>query len=239
MIMAENKNIPTTIKVGIVRPISSIDKKHTYQHWEEVQESIKEGLIDDDKYKFDIQLVSDSSNSDLIQNTIIKNLSESDVIIADLSCHNPNVFFEIGVRMAFRKPCILILENGGKSPFDLSSIRYLKYPQTLHCFQLREFQKELLAAVKSSYEEYHKKNGTVGYSGLFTEVTIKNTDLNQEEITSIDSLHKQIDYLVSLVKDIKKLTTDDPFYYSRLAHPTTVNVKKRTGSMGGLSELLK
>nr|DAJ56329.1 MAG TPA: Blasticidin M [Bacteriophage sp.] len=223
--MAENKNIPNTIKVGIVRPISGIDEKHTYQHWEEVQESIKEGLTDDDEYKFDIQLVSDSSNSDLIQNTIIKNLSESDVIIADLSCHNPNVFFEIGVRMAFRKPCILILEDGGKSPFDLSSIRYLKYPQTLHCFQLRQFQKELLEAVKSSYVEY-KKNESVGYSGLFTEVKIKNIALKEEEITSIDSLNHKINELVSLVKDMKKPTINDALYYVNLLNSANLNNKK-------------
>lgn len=225
MIMAENENIPNTIKVGIVRPISGIDEKHTYQHWEEVQESIKEGLTDDDKYKFDIQLVSDSSNSDLIQNTIIKNLSESDVIIADLSCHNPNVFFEIGVRMAFRKPCILILEDGGKSPFDLSSIRYLKYPQTLHCFKLRQFQKELLEAVKSSYEEY-TKNESVGYSGLFTEVKIKNIALKEEEITSIDSINNKINELVSLVKDIKKPTIDNPYYYYSWLNSAYLNNKK-------------
>ena len=225
MIMAENKNIPNTIKVGIVRPISGIDEKHTYQHWEEVQESIKEGLTDDDKYKFDIQLVSDSSNSDLIQNTIIKNLSESDVIIADLSCHNPNVFFEIGVRMAFRKPCILILEDGGKSPFDLSSIRYLKYPQTLHCFKLRQFQKELLEAVKSSYVEY-KKNESVGYSGLFTEVKIRNVALKEEEITSIDSLNNKINELASLVKDIKKPTINDALYYVNLLNSANLNNKK-------------
>lgn len=224
--MAENKNIPNTIKVGIVRPISGIDEKHTYQHWEEVQESIKEGLTDDDKYKFDIRLVSDSSNSDLIQNTIIKNLSESDVIIADLSCHNPNVFFEIGVRMAFRKPCILILEDGGKSPFDLSSIRYLKYPQTLHCFQLRKFQEELLAAVKSSHEEY-TKNNSVGYSGLFTEVKIKDTDLNQEEITSIDSLRKKIEDLTSLLKDIRMPIIYDQFYNSRMIHDKPIRNKLR------------
>ena len=223
--MAENKNIPNTIKVGIVRPISGIDEKHTYQHWEEVQESIKEGLTDDDKYKFDIQLVSDSSNSDLIQNTIIKNLSESDVIIADLSCHNPNVFFEIGVRMAFRKPCILILEDGGKSPFDLSSIRYLKYPQTLHCFKLRQFQKELLEAVKSSYVEY-KKNESVGYSGLFTEVKIRNVALKEEEITSIDSLNNKINELASLVKDIKKPTINDALYYVNLLNSANLNNKK-------------
>ena len=223
--MAENKNIPNTIKVGIVRPISGIDEKHTYQHWEEVQESIKEGLTDDDEYKFDIQLVSDSSNSDLIQNTIIKNLSESDVIIADLSCHNPNVFFEIGVRMAFRKPCILILEDGGKSPFDLSSIRYLKYPQTLHCFQLRQFQKELLEAVKSSYVEY-KKNESVGYSGLFTEVKIKNIALKEEVITSIDSLNHKINELVSLVKDMKKPTINDALYYVNLLNSANLNNKK-------------
>lgn len=238
--MAEKKNIPNTIKVGIVRPISGIDEKHTYQHWEEVQESIKEGLTDDDKYKFDIQLVSDSSNSDLIQNTIIKNLSESDVIIADLSCHNPNVFFEIGVRMAFRKPCILILEDGGKSPFDLSSIRYLKYPQTLHCFQLRQFQQELLAAVKSSHEEYTKSE-SVGYSGLFTEVKIKKIALEEEEITSIDSLNNKINELVSLVKDMKKTTIDNPYYYYlSLQNSANLNNKKEKDSvMSKISELLK
>lgn len=50
--------------------------------------------------------------SDIIQSTIINDLLDADLVIADLSDHNPNVLFELGVRMAHDKPIALIRAEG-------------------------------------------------------------------------------------------------------------------------------
>ena len=52
------------------------------------------------------------------------------LVIADLSEHNPNAFFEIGYRFALKKPIIHIKSKEYKIPFDIASIRTLDYDIT-------------------------------------------------------------------------------------------------------------
>ncbi|MBA2760494.1 MAG: hypothetical protein H0U39_00765 [Segetibacter sp.] len=52
----------------------------------------------------------------------------ADLVIADLSIHNANVFYELGVRHALRdKKTYLIRCSIDEIPFDLKTDRYLSY----------------------------------------------------------------------------------------------------------------
>jgi hypothetical protein len=59
------------------------------------------------------------SGSDVIQSTIINDLDAADLVIVDLSEHNPNVLFELGMRIAFDKPVCLIRAKGTAAIFDI------------------------------------------------------------------------------------------------------------------------
>ncbi|WP_314662347.1 hypothetical protein [uncultured Selenomonas sp.] len=64
---------------------------------------------------------------DKIDQTIITHLESADLVIADLSDHNPNAFFELGYRTALKKPLIHIAAEGESLPFDVSGIRTIFY----------------------------------------------------------------------------------------------------------------
>ena len=64
---------------------------------------------------------------DKIDQTIITQLETADLVIADLSGHNPNAFFELGYRSALKKPLIHIAAEGESLPFDVSAIRTIFY----------------------------------------------------------------------------------------------------------------
>ena len=56
---------------------------------------------------------------------------EADVVICDITVHNANVFYELGVRHALRKKHTVLIKgdpSADTTPFDLSTDRYLKYP---------------------------------------------------------------------------------------------------------------
>jgi tetratricopeptide (TPR) repeat protein len=56
-------------------------------------------------------------------------LTASDLVVADLAVANANVYYEIGVRHAARRPgCVLIAPEWAKALFDLEQIRHLPYP---------------------------------------------------------------------------------------------------------------
>ncbi len=63
------------------------------------------------------------SESGIITHQIIVHIVEDPLVIADLTGHNANVFYELALRHATRKPVIQIIEKGQQIPFDVAAMR--------------------------------------------------------------------------------------------------------------------
>lgn len=63
----------------------------------------------------------------LITNQIIEHVIESELVVADLSGKNPNVFYELALRHAVRKPLIQLIRRGEELPFDVAAMRTIPY----------------------------------------------------------------------------------------------------------------
>jgi hypothetical protein len=60
-------------------------------------------------------------------------IADADIVIADISLHNANVFYELGVRHAIRKRTTVLIRTrveGNDTPFDIQGIRYISYSAT-------------------------------------------------------------------------------------------------------------
>ncbi len=63
-----------------------------------------------------------------IREDMFQQLLLADLVIADISLHNPNVFYELGIRHALRgRQTFLIRAKLDDVPFDLKTDRYLEY----------------------------------------------------------------------------------------------------------------
>jgi hypothetical protein len=72
------------------------------------------------------------AGSDVIQSTIINQLLNADLVIADLTDHNPNVLFELGIRIAKELPVAIIKAEGTGPIFDVDNMmRVLPYSPNL------------------------------------------------------------------------------------------------------------
>lgn len=58
-----------------------------------------------------------------ISRSIVERIINSEMIIADISDKNPNVFYEIAIRNAVKKPIIIIRSPEQKPPFDIQDKR--------------------------------------------------------------------------------------------------------------------
>jgi len=58
---------------------------------------------------------------------IIEQLIKADLVIADISGANPNVYYELGIRHSVGKPAIVLLNQAENSPFDLVHTRHISY----------------------------------------------------------------------------------------------------------------
>ena len=74
--------------------------------------------------------VDQINDSDSITQTIIDKLLSSELVIADISGHNPNVFFEMGYRKCTDKPIIHLKKKGETIPFDVNTVRTCEYDLT-------------------------------------------------------------------------------------------------------------
>jgi hypothetical protein len=54
---------------------------------------------------------------------VLERVLESELVIADLTDHNPNVFYELAVRHASQKPVIHVIASEQKIPFDVADLR--------------------------------------------------------------------------------------------------------------------
>lgn len=103
----------------------------------------------------------------LIHAEIIRHLEQADLVLADLSNHNPNVFFELGIRTSLDRPVVLVKDaRTGMIPFDLGTINVLSYDETLATWTLQEEIKRLSEHVSNVPTGDPNGNAMWRYFGL-------------------------------------------------------------------------
>ena len=74
---------------------------------------------------------SDIYRPSVILQDIIQGLADSEVVVAEITPTNANVFYELGYAHALGKPVILLAEEGTRLPFDLSGYRVIFYKDAI------------------------------------------------------------------------------------------------------------
>lgn len=71
----------------------------------------------------------------IFQETILQRIynqiDKADLIIADMTGRNPNVFYEVGYAHALNKPTILLTQNADDIPFDLKHFPHIVYDKKI------------------------------------------------------------------------------------------------------------
>jgi tetratricopeptide (TPR) repeat protein len=89
-------------------------------------------------------LTSETGN---IPRQIITDLAEADIVIADLSERNANVYFELGIRHVLaRSGTIHLVEEDKALPFDVAQYRAIKY--STHFTKIEAVQKAIQQAIR-------------------------------------------------------------------------------------------
>lgn len=59
----------------------------------------------------------------MITGQVIDHVTRARLVIADLSFGNPNVYYELALRHAVRKPIVQLIRSADKLPFDVGQFR--------------------------------------------------------------------------------------------------------------------
>ncbi len=139
-------------KCGLIMPISAIDSCSA-EHWSEVNGLITESIESITDYNFKVSMVSDADEIGVIQKRIVQNIYSSDIVVCDVSGKNPNVMFELGLRLAFDKPTVIVKDESTDYSFDTSIIEHVTYPRDLRFSKIVLFKKKLAEKVAATYKK--------------------------------------------------------------------------------------
>ena len=76
---------------------------------------------------FDVLRANDIRSTQNVMRDIFEAITKSDLIVADLTGSNPNVFYELGIAHALKRPVILLTQIIDDVPFDLRTYRLIEY----------------------------------------------------------------------------------------------------------------
>ena len=167
-------------------PISEMDG-YSESHWAQVFSLIKEVA---DTTGFDTRIVSESPEVGVIQRRIVQNLYNDDLVIVDVSGKNPNVMFELGLRLAFDKPTIIIQDDITKAPFDTGIIEYLEYPRSLHYYDIMSFKTKLSKKISATVAKFKEDTNYSTFLKHFGE--FRAAEISTKEISGFEFISKEL-----------------------------------------------
>jgi hypothetical protein len=115
-------------------------------------------LVEPALAEFDLRLVRADKigEAGMITGQIIEHIIHSKLVIVDLSFHNPNVFYELALRHAVRKPIVQISRAIDKLPFDIGQVRTIVVDTTdIYTLvpQLDSLKAQIAAQIRKTLDE--------------------------------------------------------------------------------------
>ncbi len=137
------------------------------------------------KPRFVSRLVSDADEIGVIQKRIVQNIYNSTIVICDVSGKNPNVMFELGLRLAFDKPTVIIKDDKTEYSFDTGVIEHVPYPRDLRFAKIVDFKKRLADKVVNTYKasvDDPKHSPFLKSFGQFQVATLSQTEASPDKV---------------------------------------------------------
>jgi hypothetical protein len=141
-------------KIFVIMPFSEKTDKYPLGFFNEVFKQLINKSAEEAGF---IAETANRDGSDIIHSTIVKAIYSANIILADLTEHNPNVLFELGIAIALKKPVVLIKTECTGQIFDIdNTIRVFSYNQNLWPSTLEKDIPNLSKCIKSVLDNIGK-----------------------------------------------------------------------------------
>lgn len=200
---ASHTEEPKQETCGIIMPISDIDG-YPRGHWSDVLKLIQAAITD---AGFIPNMVSNGDEVGVIQKRIVQNIYDNPIIICDVSGKNPNVMFELGMRLAFDKPVIIVKDELTPYSFDTGIIDHIPYQSDLNWFQIEDFKRELSSKIKSTVKASKDDLGYTTFLKHFQEVRLVPGTIDKQEVAGQEFIVAE---LQSIKEAVSALASKQP-----------------------------
>lgn len=109
---------------------------------------------------FEVKRADEFSKTDVITNQVILAIKNADLIVADLSGHNPNVFYELALAHAYERPVVPMIRSDQTIPFDNHAMATIFYSRD-RIENWEQAKADLKSAAKDAVLPDHKVTNPV------------------------------------------------------------------------------
>lgn len=128
----------------------------------------------------------------MITTQIVRAIDAAELVIADLTGANANVFYELAIRHATGKPYIQIIKAGENIPFDVHGVRTIQVD--LNDLDAVEKAKRVIAAQIQAIEKGHAVDSPV-YQALTENLLASDSNIVQVFLEKFWSIEESIEHL--------------------------------------------
>lgn len=118
---------------------------------------------------------------------ILRSIETSDIVIADLTSKNANVFYELGYAHHVQMEKVILISQESQNPFDVGSKRTIFYtPDTEGCIKLQEKLIKFIKTVEKEISKISKKKIT----------TTKRSNREIIDLIKSDEFENESDFII-------------------------------------------
>lgn len=184
---------------GIIRPIAKMSDFYTFEHWNNVKDIMERSIS---KAGYTPLTVSDSKGSTTIHSSIFLNLYQNEIVVCDVSNRNANVMFELGMRIAFDKPVVIIKDEKTPFSFDTSHIKHLEYPSDLRFQVIEKFIEDLANLIVETVNASKQKDYKT-FLSHYAPIKVTTLEVNEvSETIALESILKSLNNLEEKVNTL-------------------------------------
>lgn len=154
------------------------------------------------------------------------------IIVCDVSNKNANVMFELGMRLAFNKPVVIVKDDKTDYSFDTGNIQHEPYRKDLRHSTVEKFIDDLSKKIIKTYEASQKEEyqSFLSYFGKFEVAKVENKPIGESE--ALEKLLNKMTLLESQIKNLNHinlesntiLSTDNLMIDYQIQYPDKLSV---------------
>lgn len=202
----------------MIMPFSGTSKEHTEEYWTSWWNYLKKKI--EEMPNIEIKR-SEALRGDIVKE-IIRDLFASDIVIADLTDMNPNVYWELGVRQSLKNGTITIAEIREQVASDMGMKSVLKYYPN-DAIKNEKFVTNLKKAINDCIINPNNLDSQVietlsGRSSLYAIIN------KEENIRKVQSLYDEFDENIETIEKIYEAYYESKNLQDRISIGHTVRL---------------
>ena len=181
------------------------------------------------KDEFSFYNAGDLDNQQNILQDIVEGIANADIVIADVTGLNPNVFYELGLCHALNKKVILITQNMSELPFDIRAYRANEYSTDF--WKMDEFIEKIAGYIRGAID------GTIQYGNPIGDY-YPNKICSAEEKKNVNNVEDEkgyFDFVSEIAEDTEVLTNEINTMQNELC-TMTMEIEKGTDEINRVNK---